>query len=80
MLRGLFLFSLFVLCVLAAATWPNYASTTAEEGYSMPTMAPDFGPPPFEYKDAWTMMILFKTTPEVIRDLMPKPLFPNPEN
>ncbi|MGD0919442.1 MAG: hypothetical protein ABSB22_23625 [Thermodesulfobacteriota bacterium] len=46
----------------------------------MPTMAPDFGPPPFEYKDAWTMMILFKTTPEVIRDLMPKPLFPNPEN
>jgi acetoacetate decarboxylase len=80
MLRKVFPFILFSLIVLVSATWPSNTSAADEKAYSMPTMAPSFGPPPYEYRDGWTMAIMFKTTPEVLRDLVPKPLVPNPQN
>ena len=80
MFRKAFPFILIGLVVLVAATSPTKTSATDEKAYSMPTMAPLFGPPPIEYQDGWTMAITFKTTPEVLRDLVPKPLVPNPQN
>ena len=80
MLRKVFPFILIALVVLMAATWPTKTSATDEKAYSMPTMAPLYGPPPYEYRDGWTMLIRFKTTPEALRDLVPNPLVPNPQN
>ncbi len=80
MLRKVFRFILIALVVLMAATWPTKASATDEKACSMPTMAPLYGPPPYEYRDGWIMSIMFKTTPEALRDLVPKPLVPNPQN
>lgn len=80
MLRRIFVFSLVMVSVLVMAAWPNHASAGAEDGYLMPTMTPNWGPPPYEFKDIWSMMILFSTTREVIRDLVPKPLVPEFSN
>jgi len=55
-------------------------STTGAKAYSIPAMGPLFGPPPYEYRDSWTTLIIFKTTLEALKDLIPKPLVPNPEN
>jgi acetoacetate decarboxylase len=46
----------------------------------MPIVGPLFAPPPYDYRDSWEMTIVFKTTPDVLRDLVPKPLVPNPQN
>jgi acetoacetate decarboxylase len=50
------------------------------DGYSMPITAPMYGAPPFPYRDNKIMSILFKTTPEVLRELVPQPLVPNQDN
>ncbi len=80
MFRKVFSFVLIASVALAAATWPTSSSATDEKAYSMPAMAPLFGPPPYEYRDGRTMAIVFRTTPEALRDLVPKPLVPNPQN
>jgi acetoacetate decarboxylase len=80
MLRKVFAFVLIALVMLVAATWPTNTSAADEKAYSIPSMAPLFGPPPYEYRDGWTMVIMFQTTPEALRDLVPKPLVPNPQN
>ena len=54
--------------------------STIEDAYSIPRTAPLYGRPPFEYRDSWQMYIPFKTTPEAIRELVPEPLVPNPDN
>ncbi len=48
--------------------------------YSIPRTAPFYGCPPYEYRDSWIMNILFKTTAEITRELVPEPLEPNPDN
>ncbi len=48
--------------------------------YSIPRTAPLYGCPPYEYRDSWIMNILFETTAEVTRELVPEPLVPNPDN
>jgi acetoacetate decarboxylase len=81
MVRKLFVVPLIALVVsVVAVTWPAKTSAANEKAYSMPTMAPLFGAPPYEYRDGWTMAIMFKTTPEALRDLVPNPLVPNPQN
>jgi acetoacetate decarboxylase len=64
----------------AAGMWPMTTSARGKGGYSIPTMAPLFGPPPYEYRDSWIMAIMFKTTPEVLKGLIPRPLVPNPND
>ena len=54
--------------------------STIEDAYSIPRTAPLYGKPPFEYRDCWQMCISFKTTPEIIRELVPEPLVPNRDN
>lgn len=48
--------------------------------YSIPRTAPLYGSPPYEYRDSWILNILFKTTSEVTRELVPEPLVPNSDN
>ena len=49
-------------------------------GYSMPTVSSLYSPPPYAYKDNNSINIVFRTTAEMLRDLLPPPLLPNPEN
>jgi acetoacetate decarboxylase len=51
-----------------------------KKAYSIPRTAPLYGRPPCEYIDNWMGQFLFKTTPEIIRELVPEPLVPNPDN
>ena len=39
-----------------------------------------YGKPPFEYRDCWAMVIPFTATSEVVRELVPEPLVPNPDS
>jgi len=49
-------------------------------GYSMPSTAPFFPEPPFYFKDNKIISIVFATTKEALRELVPAPLVPNPQN
>ena len=54
--------------------------STIEDAYSIPRTAPLYGRPPREFIDSWMGQFLFKTTSEIIRELVPEPLVPNPDN
>ena len=54
--------------------------TNAEWSYSMPARHPLYVAPPYYLRDNTGIIILFKTTPEVLRELVPDPLVPNPDN
>ena len=49
----------------------------APKSYSMPELSGLFGPPPFEYRDAQQMLVIFQTDPRVLRQLIPRPLTPD---
>ena len=51
-----------------------------ENAFSMPRTAPLYGSPPYVYRGDRSINILFKTTPETIRRLVPTPLVPNPDS
>lgn len=51
----------------------------APQGYAMPALAPLYAPPPYEYRDAHSMMIRFETDPEVAARLVPAPLVADPK-
>lgn len=42
--------------------------------YGSPPLSPLYEPPPFEYRDSWTMLVVFRTDPRVLGDLVPPPL------
>ena len=67
---------LFLTCVLTDSA--SYAQEIT--GYSMPLAAPEYGAPPRTFFDSKVVTITFKTTPEALRKLVPKPLVPNPDN
>ena len=50
------------------------------KGFSMPLTAPLYGAPPLKYFDSKIVTVVFKTSPEVLRKLVPQPLIPNPDN
>ena len=52
-------------------------SRTASKSYSMPEMSGLYGRPPFEYRDARQMLVVFQTDPRVLRKLVPRPLTPD---
>jgi acetoacetate decarboxylase len=56
------------------------AFSESEMGYSIPSSAPLYLEPPYEYRNCWWMTIVFKSTPEVLKELVPEPLEPNPDN
>jgi acetoacetate decarboxylase len=49
-------------------------------GYSMPSTNPLFPEPPYFYKSNQIINIVFATNPEILRELVPAPLQPNPDN
>lgn len=47
-------------------------------GYALPQLSPLYTAPPYEYRDAWAMMIPFRSDPRVVARYVPKPLVPDP--
>ena len=78
MLQRICVLSAFVLSVFTGTLWNSHASAMAEEADLMPVMAPYSGAQSYELKGSWIMTIVFRTTPEILRELVPKPLIPNP--
>jgi len=46
----------------------------------MPGQFPLYSAPPVSFRDNRIVIVVFKTAPEVLRELVPEPLFPNPLN
>ena len=51
-----------------------------EKAFSMPASSPLYPSPPIQYRDNRILTIIFKTTPEILQKIVPKPLVPNPFN
>jgi len=66
-------FFLFALAI------PGFSQEKPNE-YSMPRLSPLYSPPPVQFRDNRILVIVFKTNPEVLQELVPKPLLPNPYN
>jgi acetoacetate decarboxylase len=49
-------------------------------GYSMPSAFPLYPEPPIFYENNNMINIIFKTSTEVLQNLVPSPLLPNPDN
>ena len=48
--------------------------------YTMPRTSPLYSPPPIQFRDNRIFTIVFQTTPETLKKIVPKPLIPNPLN
>lgn len=48
--------------------------------YCMPASAPLYPQPPYHFKDNNSISIVFKTNPEVLKELLPPRLLPNPDS
>jgi len=59
---------------------PVGAGQTTPRGYSMPSLFPLYVAPPFPFHDNRMIIITFTAAPEVLRELVPEPLLPNPAN
>ena len=59
---------------------PPGAAPETPRGYSMPGLFPLYSAPPYKFRDNRIMIVIFKTAPEVLRELVPEPLLPNPLN
>lgn len=57
-------------------TPPDAKAITA---YSMPTVSPLYPMPPFEYRDGWSQLLLFRSDPEIIARHVPAPLSVDPD-
>ena len=57
---------------------PPVAAQEAPRAYSMPSWFPLYPSPPIQFRGNRIMTVVFKTTPEVLRELVPEPLVPNP--
>jgi acetoacetate decarboxylase len=66
----------FLLSVVPQSSWASQAVTN----YSMPLSGPAYGAPPRTYYDSKLVTISFKTTPEALQKLIPKPMVPNADN
>jgi acetoacetate decarboxylase len=66
--------------LLLSVTSNSYCASQETAGFSMPLIAPEYGAPPRTYHDSPLVSITFKTTPEALQKLVPKPLVPNPDN
>lgn len=47
--------------------------------YTMPINNPLYGKPPFHYKEAESIMVVFRSDPDVISELVPEPMEANPD-
>jgi acetoacetate decarboxylase len=49
-------------------------------GYSMPSTSPLYPQPPFYFENNKIISVVFTTTKDALRELVPAPLVPNPQN
>jgi len=71
---------LFVLLFIFFILGSLCESQEIKKEYCMPSTAPLYSPPPVQFRDNRIISILFKTTSEVLQELVPKPLVPNQNN
>lgn len=71
------LISLLLALVFLA---PSLSHAQEIKVFRMPFVAPASNEVPLHYSDSRRVTVFFKTTPEAIRKLVPKPLVPNPNN
>ena len=73
---------IFVLALfLISFGFPSFGeSQEVEKAFSMPASSPLYPSPPIQYRDNRILTIIFKTTPEILQKIVPKPLVPNPFN
>jgi acetoacetate decarboxylase len=69
-----------VLAVLLSVASPSAWASQADTNYSMPLPGPEYGAPPRTYHDSKLVTITFRTTPEALQKLVPKPMVPNADN
>ena len=50
------------------------SARTVSHAYSMPEMSELYGQPPYEYRDCAQMLVIFRTAPKVLANLVPAPL------
>jgi acetoacetate decarboxylase len=74
--------SMVLACLAMSVIAFSDTDSRCEEttGYSMPLAAPEYGNPPRRFHDSKLATITFRTSPEALRKLVPKPMVPNPEN
>ena len=53
---------------------------SAEMPYSLPRVAPSYGPPPYAYRRCPQLIVVFRSSAETLRALVPEPLEPNPSD
>jgi acetoacetate decarboxylase len=76
--RGKPLFACLIFLLLAVI-FPAPSAHAAEAGvFRMPPAAPVSGEAPLKYADSRQVMVFFKSTPEAVRKLVPRPLEPDP--
>lgn len=63
----------FLFCLSSSA----FAAPDATAVLGMPQIGPAYGDPPRTYHDSQIVSITFKTTPQALRKLVPKPMEPN---
>ncbi len=56
------------------------ANAISKRSFSMPELSELYGKPPFHYREITQHLVQFRTTPQVLRSLIPAPLVPNREN
>ena len=49
------------------------------EKYSIPVNNPLYGKPPFHYKGSESILVVFRSDPSVISEMVPKPMEANPD-
>jgi len=70
---------LFIVLLVFYLSVPGF-STGGVENKDLRHFAPAFPDPPFQYKGNQIAVLVFKTTPEALQKLIPKPLMPLPTN
>lgn len=71
---------LFILLLVFFVLFSPSEAQEIKKAYTMPSAAPLYSPPPVQFRDNKIISVLFKTTPEVLNELVPEPLVPNPGN
>jgi acetoacetate decarboxylase len=48
--------------------------------FSIPMSAPAYGPPPYAYRDCPQLIVVFRSSADSLRQLLPTPVVPNPDD
>jgi acetoacetate decarboxylase len=71
----------FLVCLFFSSSLICPGQTpNREKAFTMPLASPLYPPPPLQYRDNRILTVVFRTSPEVLQKLVPKPLVPNPLN